>query len=481
MKMAIALLGAAALGLAGCGGDVADTTPVEESERRIGAAQHDKLLAQFGGAYRGPEARYLDEIGQKLAGTAGLEGDCTFTLVNTDVVNAFAVPGCYIYVTRGLMALMNNEAQLAAVLGHELGHVARDHSKQQQRRSILRQLGVLAVGLATDSALLTNIAGGAAQLFTLRYSRKHEHEADDFGVSTLIAAGYDPHEAAEMLESLMLHEQFEAGGTSDVHRMPEWGRTHPLTTRRIEQVRAAANKAGTKPDQLADKRDTFLKQVAGLLYGDDPLQGFVRGRRFAHPGLGLAFEVPRGFQLTNSPAAVLIVGPDGVRGRFAGGGAPTPGGLEAYARAIAAQAFGEAAGAARASRARVNGFPALFLPLRVDTSEGTVEALVAAYAMPDGSAFHFLVVGPPDRTLPPETLDMVGSLERITAAEARALQTRVIAVERVPQSGGIDRLAETMAGDRPLARLRALNGLKEGETLPAGDLAKVVRAGTPEQ
>src|SRR5687767_11521489 len=145
--------------LAGCG-DGGDYEPeIRSEEQRIGAEQHPQLVAEFGGAYRAPEAVYARRVGEKVAAAAGLEGQCTFTLVNSDVVNAFAVPGCYIYITRGMMGLVNSEAELAAVLSHEVGHIVSAHGRRQQRRSFWRSLGVLAVGLVTGSDKLTRIAG----------------------------------------------------------------------------------------------------------------------------------------------------------------------------------------------------------------------------------------------------------------------------------------------------------------------------------
>src|SRR5690349_16089921 len=168
----LALAGMLAL-LAGC--DVpgtADKGPViSDTDRQYGAEAHPQLLAEFGGAYEAEESRYVAQLGEKMATAADLGGQCKFTLVNSDVVNAFAVPGCYIYITRGLMGIVNSEAELAAVLGHEVGHIAGRHSQRQQRRSLWRSLGVIAVGVLTGSERLTQIAGAASGLFTLRYSR----------------------------------------------------------------------------------------------------------------------------------------------------------------------------------------------------------------------------------------------------------------------------------------------------------------------
>jgi len=215
---------AALLLLTGCSDD---GPPVSESDRAAGAEAHPQLLAEFGGAYQGDEAKYLASVGKPIAAAAGLEGQCRFTLVNSDVVNAFAVPGCYIYVTRGLMSVVNSEAELGAVLAHEVGHIAGRHAQRQQRRSLWRGLGVAAVGLLTGSEGLTRIAGVAAGLFTLRYSRNQEFEADDLGLEYLTAAGHDPHAAADMLATLGRNEEFlsKTRGKDEARSIPAWART----------------------------------------------------------------------------------------------------------------------------------------------------------------------------------------------------------------------------------------------------------------
>ena len=138
---------------------------ISEQDRETGAEQHPRLLAEFGGEYAGDEQAYVRQLGEKIATSARLARQCTFTLVNSDVVNAFAVPGCYIYVTRGMMAIVTSEAELASVLGHEVGHIVARHSERQQSRSLWSTLGIIAVSL-TGSERLTNIAGAAAQFFT---------------------------------------------------------------------------------------------------------------------------------------------------------------------------------------------------------------------------------------------------------------------------------------------------------------------------
>lgn len=478
MRKTLLTLLACAAALGGCGFAGSEPSPeIDAQEQRIGAEQHDMLLTQFGGAYEGPEAGYMRAVGERIAAQAGLEGQCTFTLVNTDVVNAFAVPGCYIYLTRGMMGIVNSEDELASVLGHEVGHVVADHSKQQQTRSLLRQLGVLAVAVATESETLTRIAGGAAELFTLRYSRRHEHESDDYAIRYLIGAGYDPYAAADMLEALGRHERFLQGEkAANVHAIPEWGRTHPLTGNRVERVRAAAQATGAAPDAVAEQEARFLEQVDGLLYGDDPRQGFVLGRRFAHPDMRIGFEVPEGYALTNTPQAVLIEGPEGLRGEFGGGRLPA-GGLDAYAAGLVETVFGVRGG--RATRTEANGVPAVLLPLALQTQDGPVEALVAAYAGVDGAAYHFLLVSPPGQRMPRSVEALAGSFRRLPAQEAARLRPRVIEVVAVRPGDTIETMAALMASERPIEHFLTLNGRGADDTLRPGERVKLVRFADP--
>ena len=473
MKHPFLLSALVALLLAGCGGD--EDPAIRSDEREVGAEQHPQLLAAFGGAHEAPEAAYVRRIGEKVAAAADLEGQCTFTLVNSDVVNAFAVPGCYIYVTRGMMAIVNSEGELAAVLGHELGHIVGAHSRRQQRRSIWRSLGVLAVGLVTGSESLTRLAAGAAEFFTLRYSRAQEYEADDLGVRYLVASGYDPHAAADMLDALGRNEQFVARtrGRDEARGMPEWARTHPLAGNRVERARNAASETGNAPDALPENEAAYLAEVDGLLYGDDPRQGFVIGRRFAHPVMRVGFEAPAGFTLTNSPQALQIEGPDGTRGEFGAGKMPA-GGLEAHAEALLAQLLGDVrAETGAAERRIVNGVEALVVPALVQTERGSAEIKVAVYAI-DGAAYHLIAAALPSARSRSAVEALIGSFRRLSEAEAAALRPRTLRTVAVTPGETAATIARRMASDHPLDHFLMLNGRASGAALRPGERVKIV-------
>jgi predicted Zn-dependent protease len=470
-------LAAGLLLLAGCGGEEAGPPRIEERERELGAQQHPLLLAEFGGSYEGEEAAYAAKIGETLAQKAGLAEQCTFTVVNSDVVNAFAVPGCYIYITRGLMAIVNSEGEMASVLAHELGHIVGDHSERQQKRSLFRNLGVLAVGLVTGSERLAQIAGQAAQLFTLRYSRKQEYQSDDLGIRYLNEAGYDPYAAADMLDALARQEQFiVATRTRDEARsIPEWARTHPLTENRIARARETASATGTAPDALPENEARYLKTLDGLLYGDDPQQGFVRGRRFVHPVMRIGFEAPEGFTLTNSPQAILVEGPDGLRGEFGGGRLP-PGGLPAYVSALLRQMLGDAqAQQGKAEKAVVNGVPALLVPVVVQTRQGPVELSVAAYAGSRGDAFHFIMISAPGSGAVAAVGALFQSFRLLSEEEVRSLKPRHIRVVSVGAADNVQSLSAGMATENRLQHFLMLNGRTPDQPLRAGELVKLVR------
>ncbi len=463
--------------LSRCGGGGGDYEPeVRAAEKKIGAEQHPQLLAEFGGAYRAPEADYAGRVGGKIAAAAGLEGECTFTLVNSDVVNAFAVPGCYIYVTRGLMGIVNSEAELASVLAHEVGHIVAAHNRRQRNRSLLRSIGVWAVGAVTGSEDLTRIAGRAAEYFTLRYSRTQEYEADDLGIRYLAAAGYDPYAAGDMLDALGRHEQYMGRnrGHDEARAIPEWARTHPLAGNRVERAARAASATGIADGAIPELEGPYLRELDGLLYGDDPEQGFVDGRRFAHPVMRIAFEAPEGFTLTNSPQAILIEGSDGLRGEFGGNPMP-PGGLPAYAEGLIQGLLrGASAETGPARPARINGLPALLVPVWVRTQQGTVELDIAAYDGGDGDAYHFIMVSPPAGSSSAAIGALFESFRLLSAEQARSLRPRLIRTVRVGPGQNAASLASLMASEHPLDHFLMLNGRSPGEALKPGELVKIV-------
>ncbi|MDX3911224.1 MAG: M48 family metalloprotease [Sphingobium sp.] len=462
--------------LQACGGNgrVEPGLTITDEDRAYGAEAHPQLLAEFGGDYRGEEARYVAAVGERVAAAAGLGRQCTFTLANSDVVNAFAVPGCYIYVTRGLVAIVTSEAELASVLGHELGHIVARHAQRQERRSIWRTLGVIAVSV-TGSERLTKLASQAAQYFGLRYSRTQEYEADDLGVDYLQRAGYDVYAAADMLSALQRQEAFMIATRSrDAARgVPEWALSHPLTEHRIDRAHDTAEKTGLKDDALPEKTAEYLAEVDGLLYGDDPEQGFVIGRRFAHPIMRISFEAPPGFSLTNSPQAIRLSGPDDLSGEF-GGGAMPDGDLRSYADALAGHVIGDApAEVTGATAATINGLPAIVMQIKVAVRDGAVPLAIAVYDAGDGQAYHFIIASPPTGGSA-AVAALFQSFRRLSGEEAASLRPRFVRTVRAAAGDTSETLIRRIADPAPRALFELLNARSGDRPIAPGEVVKIV-------
>ncbi len=249
---ALSLAGIATLALSACttipGANVAPGAPITAAETQTGAQYHEQFVAEFGGEMTGPQAQYVEQIGQNIAVQSGLAANrnaFNVTLLNSSVNNAFAVPGGYVYATRQLVNLMNNEAELAAVLGHEVGHVAARHSARRQAAAQRNQLGGMGIAILSqillgNSSLGNTIAQGAlqgSQALTLSYSRNQELEADALGVQYLNSAGYDPRSMATLLQSLAAQNQLDAQlqGRDDA-TIPEWASTHPDPASRVQNA-----------------------------------------------------------------------------------------------------------------------------------------------------------------------------------------------------------------------------------------------------
>lgn len=484
-SLALGSTAALSLALASCttmGNIPGPSTPVTQSEAQMGAEAHPQLLAEFGGAMTGPQAQYVEQVGKNIAVQSGLgnaQSDFTVTLLNSSVNNAFAIPGGYIYTTRQLVGLMNNEAELAAVLGHEVGHVAARHSQRRQARAqqntLLGAAGAILSGiLLGDSSIGQTLSRGflqGSQLLTLSFSREQELQADELGIQYLSRAGYDPRAMATVLQSLAAQNALDAAlqGRDDA-TVPEWASTHPDPASRVQTaLQKAAGGSGVT------NRDTFLTRIDGLVYGDDPEQGIIEGRTFIHPVFRLAFTAPQGFYMVNGTRAVSINGQSG-QGQLSTG--PYNGNLESYVRSVF-QALGGQQNLAPAAlqRTTVNGLPAVYGTARVNSGNGQVDVVVFAYEFSNSQAFHFATIsqaGQSDVFTP-----MFNSMRRISQAEANRVVPRRIDVVTVRSGDTVSELASRMAYDRAREeRFRVLNGLGSSDGLQAGQKVKIVVRGS---
>ena len=479
-KLALAGVAAFAL-LAVPAGAQRAGTPITQAEAQQGAQYHQQFLDEFGGAMTGSQAAYVEQVGKNIAVQSGLansQSAFNVTLLNSSVDNAFAVPGGYVYVTRQLVSLMNNEAELAGVLGHEVGHVAARHSaaRQQraQRNSILGAIGSILSGVILGNSGLgqlgQQIFSTAPQLLTAQFSRRQETEADNLGIAYLKGAGYDPRAMATLLQSLAAQTALDAALQGRDASMPAWASTHPDPASR---VRAALSQAGNVSG--INNRDTFLTRIDGLLYGDDPRQGMIEGNTFIHPDLRLTFTVPNGFYMLNGTRAVSINGQSGQAQLSTG---PYNGNLETYVRQAFQAMGGQQMQLAPQSlqRTTINGLPALYGAARVNTGQQTVDVTVIAYEFSNSQAFHFATITPAGRA---STFNsMFNSMRRINANEAAQVVPRRIDVVTAGRNDTVQTLAGRMAyGNAQVERFRVLNGLAANAQVVPGEKYKVIVRG----
>ncbi|WP_232830166.1 M48 family metalloprotease [Lewinella sp. IMCC34191] len=279
----------------------------EESEIQMGQEYDPQVVAEFG-IYEDPTLQnFLSKKGNEMAAISERPNlPWTFRLVDSEVVNAFAVPGGFVYFTRGIMAHFNNEAQFAGVLGHEIGHVTARHTVAQQSKQQLAQIGliggmILSPELASQGQTLMQ----GMQLLFLKFGRDAESQSDELGVKYSTAIGYDAKEMAGFFGTL---DRLSGG---EENRAPTFLSTHPDPLNREARVEELATQAqaGTTRDFEVD-RNSYLRMIDGLLYGEDPDQGYVQAGAFYHPALRFNFTIPQSWQLINSPTMVQMVAPD---------------------------------------------------------------------------------------------------------------------------------------------------------------------------
>lgn len=461
------------------------TTLSPKDEQAIGAREHPKIVKAFGGAYNDPElASYVNRIGQKLARESELPNiKWTFTVLDSPVVNAFALPGGYIYITRGLTALANDEAELASVLGHEIGHVTARHSAQRQTNQTVAGVAAAAatigaVLLGADPSLargIGDVANTAGAGYVASYSRSQELEADELGVRYLKRLGYDPMAQADFLRSLQASSSLQAriaGQQYDPNRV-DFLASHPATAERVDRAAALARKAGGGKRG----RKALLKVVDGIEYGDSGRQGLIRGQIFVHPDLRFKFEAPRGFKLKNSPNAVLAAGPSGAGVIFDASGYPG-GSMRDYVAKRWAPALAEKTSVKQASdlkSLKIDGLEAATVGLFIRTSKGQMLATLTAIRS-GKTVYRFTGLAPRNasRSVKSATRNTARSFEKLSKQEAS--KWRAYRIDVVQSSNIAKTASRTPFDSYAEERLRVLNGLGRGQrSTPDGRIKTVVK------
>lgn len=457
----------------------------QSDEKRVGDENHPKVLKQFGGAYDDPELQsYVKSLGQVLAASSELPNiKWTFTLLDSDVTNAFALPGGYVYITRGLVSLAETEAQLAAVIGHEIGHVTARHGAQRHAQGTLAQVGALGASIAgaifggaQTGRAVGQLAGVGAQAYVASYSRDQEYEADGLGIRYNSRVGFDPEGMAGFLAKLDAEKALIAKLRGQAPRGSTYFDTHPPTPDRVARARALA--ARTPAKGATDGRDVFLSKIDGMIWGDSPDQGYARDGVFAHGGLNIRYEVPDGFTLFNSPNQVTAFGPGGAAIVFDTGPKNYGGSMRDYI----AQTWGRNARLSDLQTIDVNGLDAATATTRGNAQGRAADVRLVAIRGREGHTFRLVFFSPSNRTraLATPYRETTYSFRHMTGAERRALKPLRIRIYTVRRGDTIDRVVRRQMDIKKFAKDRflLLNGLRANSRLKVGQKVKVIKEGS---
>jgi predicted Zn-dependent protease len=290
---------------------------MSEAQEVSTGRNEDKKIRELYGSYDNPALqRYVNDIGQRLAKTSHRAGlQYQFLVVDSPQVNAFALPGGYIYITRGILAYLNSEAELAAVLGHEIGHVTARHSVQQLSAATAANVGASVLQIFVPQMrsgggdMLINTLGGA---LLSGYGREHELEADRLGAEYLARTGYDPQAMIKVVGVLKNQELFDAEVAKAEGRAPRAYHglfaSHPDNDTRLQEVVREAAKFKSAENRI--NREEFMHIMEGMVFADSPAQGIVRNNTFYHPDLGLTLKFPAGWRVQNNPQNVVAASPE---------------------------------------------------------------------------------------------------------------------------------------------------------------------------
>src|SRR3954454_8859324 len=480
MRRTVLLLAAAALAITPAAAQqlrYLSPQDVAEAQR-----EHAELVRELGGAETGRRAAYVESVGRRVSAYSGIANPgqaLHFTTLNSAVANAFSVPGGYVYVTRQLMGLMEDESELAFAIGHEVGHVAANHAhirEQYAQRSAGGVLGQIFGAIFGDTPV-GGVLRARAQEQTLSFSREQEYQADTLGLRYMIAAGYDPVGGPEIFSALSRQTALQARVQGRSNRQtPEWASTHPLSENRMQRALLEARASGRLGKGLRN-RDGFLSQIEGVYVDDDPAQGVIDGPMFTHPDLRIQFSVPQGYLMSNGTDAVTVAGSAG-KAQFRGG--RFTGNMDEAVLLAFRQLTGGQANlpVPPPQHVTINGMPAAITTAHVNTDSGPIDASVAAYQWDPQRVYYFIMLTPGGYGVTP-FVPMINSLRRITLAEAAAIRPRIMHIETVRPGDSVQSLASRMAyRDFKLERFLSLNGLTANSRLAPGQKVKLVIYGT---
>jgi predicted Zn-dependent protease len=437
-------------------------------QRGASDQEHARIVAAYGGIYQNDDVeRAMIPIVSKVVTASERPGQSyQITILNADAVNAFALPGGRLYVTRGLLALANDSSEVAAVLAHEMAHITADHAVERQNKARNALIVSRVVNDVLDDDPDRRLALASSQRSLATFSQRQELEADAIGVKTIGQAGYDPFAAGRFLGAMGQYSQYRTALTMPAQQ-PEFLSSHPTTPQRIEFAERAARQFGA-PGIGVTERERYLEGIDGMLFGDDPSQGFVRDRSFVHPKLGVGFTVPVGFVIDNASDAVLATGIDGTALRFDAVGLTRGTDLADYLRSGWVNGLDDSSITSFA----VNG-------LKAASAQASAKGWffqISVIQVRGGATYRFIfaneAVTPAFLLAAGQTADSFRKLSAREIAGLKALRIKVITVKR---GDTIGKLAKRMRGvDLPQKLLLTLNRLEPGARLEPGTEIKIV-------
>ena len=443
-------------------------------EKRIGQREHPKIVKRFGGTYKNPKvSNYVQALGNRLAAASELPKiGWTFTVLNSDQVNAFAIPGGFAYVTRGLMALAENEAELAGVIAHEIGHITALHSSARLAGGFYAGLGAMAAGLFlghTGAEVGNYLSRGLLQ----RYSRDQEFEADSLGVRYLSRTGYNTQAMATFLAKMQANTQLQnkkLGHPENQVGQNSLFASHPRTTDRVRRAirEASITQSGTRLGKV-----DYMEALNGMIYGDDPEQGVIRGRNFVHPALRFRFSVPNGFRLINNPRSLVAFGPEGAMIQLDMDSKPYKGNINNYLQNV----WAAKARVASVSRITINGMDGATGKAQIRRRDGIFDLRFVAVQQNSQRIFRMLFFTPQHLTKQLSTgiQRTTFSLRAISAREASATRPWRLKIRPVRAGDTVAGFSQIMAVNNfKEETFRVLNGLGPNDQLRTGQLVKVV-------
>jgi predicted Zn-dependent protease len=412
--------------------------------------------------------QYVRSVGMGLVGVAERPNlPWNFYVLDDASVNAFAYPGGFIFLTRGILTHMNSEAELAGVMGHEIGHVTARHTAQQLTKQQLAQAG-LVVGsvLSSTVAQFAGLASTGLQLMFLKFGRDDEYQADELGFRYMTRKHYDPRAMTSMFTML----QRQGSLNTSAGRLPEWQSTHPDPENRVarNEQRVAAYKSDGTPETV--KRDEFLRVLDGMVFGDNPRNGFFNGTTYNHPDLKFKFVFPQGWKTQDQPQAVVGVSSqqDAVIQVSLAKGAPQ----EALRTFLGQQ--GMTAG--RTSTNPVNGFPAATGEFQAQTQQGTVTGL-ATYIQYESRTYQILGYTSAQKyqSYVNTFFAAAQSFNRLTDEAALNVQPKRLRLIKLDRDMTIDAFYRANQSPLPFEYIAIINGVEPGALLKAGTLVKTVK------